>query len=292
MKDWYRGVFCELSFREVSFGRIKMGRSGRLRGVSLGIRAQRRHLVSALTVCSLIWPALALAGSGDTAPARCLIPQGETTIMRTTDLATGRSFMDTTRITCLREGNPPFYVVRCTGGEKTTLIWMSGDDLQPSRYQLVGRDGAIERQIDFSEQSLRIAVKGESDARIVETSGSTHNGSTLLQYLRAFAGQGRPDRVEMKLLVDRGQNAFRIVDVYAQLICEEDVVVPGGTFHCVKIEFGLTGIIGRLFWRTRYHYFYTAEAPHHFVKYVDPDGECIELIGYECVEKVNTSIGD
>ncbi len=287
MKDWRKCVFHDLSFDP-----IKMGRGGRLRAVSVRIQARRWFLGSALAVCSLTLPALALADSGDTASARCLIPQGETSITRTTDLTTGQSFMDTTRITWVGDGNPPFYVVRRTGGGKTTLIWMSGDDLQPSRYQLVGSDGNAERQIDFSEQSLRIAVKGQGDARVIETSGPTLNGSTLLQYLRAFAGRCSLDRVEMKLLVDRGRNAFRVVDVYAQMICEEDVVVQGGTFRCVKIEFGVAGIIGRLFWRTRYHYFYTAEAPHHFVKYVDPDGECIELVHYECAERVNASVGD
>jgi hypothetical protein len=190
------------------------------------------------------------------------------------------------------EADPPAYVVTRSGGGKTTLIWMSGDDLQPSRYQLVGSDGSVERQIDFGEESLRIALKGERDTLTVEASGPIHNGSTLSQYLRAFAARRHPDRVEMKLLVDRGQDTFRVVDVFAQRIGEEDIEVPAGIFRCVKIEFGVAGIIGRLFWRTRYHYFYTVEAPHHFVKYVDPDGECIELVHYERVERASAPAGD
>ena len=159
MRNWHRFLLHDLSF-----SLIKMDRIGRLCAVTLGIWARRWPFVSALTVCCLISPALALADSGVPASTQCLIPQGETSITRATDLTTGQSFMDTTRITFVGDGNPPVYVVRRTGGGKTTLIWMSGNDLQPSRYQLLGSDGNVQRQIDFSEQALRITgkVKGES----------------------------------------------------------------------------------------------------------------------------------
>jgi hypothetical protein len=265
---------------------------GMFYGVALWIRARRWSFVSALTVCCFIWPALALAGFGDTGPPDLLTPQGEISITRTTDLATDRSFLDTTWVTCAGDGDAPSCVVKRTSGGRTTLIWMSGSDLQPSRYQLVGSDGLVETQIDFCRESLRIATKGESDTLIVPTSGPTHNGSTLIQCLRALAGRSNSGRLEMKLLVSRGQNTVRIIDVYAQRICEEDVVVPGGIFRCAKIEFGVAGIIGKMFWRTKYYYFYTAEAPYHFVKYLDPDGECIELVHYTCADGAITPAGD
>jgi hypothetical protein len=252
----------------------------------------RLFLGLGLTALWVLAPLAGAAESGDPAPARFPSFQGETWVIRTTDLVSGHSSVDTARISYIGHANPALYVVTRTGAGSKTVIRLNGNGLLPIRYELLGGDGGVERRIDFSDQLLRIAIKGEAEPRIVETAGNTHNSATLLHYLRVFAGQRHSDRVEMKLLVGRSQDAFRIVDVYAKRVAEEDLTVPAGRFRCIKLEFGVAGIIGRLFWRTRYQYYYTAEPPHHFVKYVDPGRECIELITYECTGQASASTDD
>lgn len=248
-------------------------------------------LIAVLLGSCLAPAALEPAEAGDAPPPVLLIPRGETYVTRTTDLSTGEYFLDTTYIASAGEGNLPAYLVRRSGEKGTTLIYMAKQDLRPFRYEALGADGRIEKQIDFGEDAISIAVRGQPDTLIIETSGPVHTGSTLMHYLRAFAARPGPGRLETKLLVPRGRGKYRVVDVFAKRVGFETLSVPAGDFRCVKIEFGLSGIIGRLFWRTRYYYFYTAEAPHHFVKYFDPDGETIELVEYECAGGVK-GVGD
>jgi len=221
-------------------------------------------------------------GAGGTSPPLITIAPGETSVTRTTDLTSGESLLSKTVITLPAEGDSAVYIARRSGEKGTTLTYLSRHDLRPLRHQVVGDDGHIERQVDFEEDIVRIAVSGDTDTLLIETSGPSHTGSTLIHYLRTFAAGRGPDRLETKLLAYRGEGKYRVVDVFARRAGIERVSVPAGEFRCVKIEFGVAGIIGRLFWRTRYHYFYTAAPPHHFVKYIDPDGECIELVEYKC----------
>lgn len=247
--------------------------------IFLSLGAASAGVLLWVTVAAAVVP---VAGSGEHASPRFEIPTGETSVTRTTDLTSGESVLDTTTVVYVGDGDPPCYVARRSGGGMTTLIRMNEADLLPLRYQLVTGDGTIDRQIDFSECSLRITARGESEGRQIETAGPAHTGATLLQHLRVLAGRSAPDRVSFRLLISRAPGKYRVVDAYARRNGEEDLVVPAGTFRCVKIEFGIAGIIGRVFWRTRYQYYYTVDAPHHFVKYVDPDGECIELVEYGC----------
>ncbi|MFH1314457.1 MAG: hypothetical protein ABIJ00_14705 [Candidatus Eisenbacteria bacterium] len=256
--------------------------------------AWRTVLALGLMLSPLVSPTPAVADSGGPVSEGFLIPQGETYVTQTTDLETGYSSVDTTLVTYVEEDGRPYYLVKRTGGGMTTSIWMSRDGLLPYRYQSLDSSGSVERQIDFSGQTLRITGEGEGQARIVEVEADadTHTGATLLHHLRAFSHQSNSDKVDLRLLVDRGQDTFRIVDVYAKRRGQADVVVPGGTFRCVEIEFGVAGMIGRLFWSTRYHYYYTADPPCHLVKYVDPGRKHIELIQYGRVEKTRTVGGD
>ena len=238
-----------------------------------------------IPVLAAYWLIPAAPGAADAqgAPAPALrIAPGETWVTRTTDLTTGESVLDSTSITWVGEGDSSSYLITRSGGKGISRIYLSRRDLAPYRHQVVGEDGRVERQTDLGESAVRIAVRDDPDTVLIKTSGPAHTGSTLLHYLRSLAAGGGPDRVELRLLVHRGAGKYRVVDVFAKRAGIEDISVPAGDFRCVKIEFGVAGIIGRLFWRTRYHYFYTAQDPHHFVKYVDPDGECIELVEYEC----------
>ena len=242
-----------------------------------------------IVLCLVVAALAAIPGSpaadtGTHPPTRFGIPPGETLITRTTDLRTGESTSDTTWITYIGSEDPPCYVARRSGSGLTTVIRMNEATLLPSRYQLVASDGHMERQIEFSEKALRITGNDEGEAGVIETGGTTHTGATLLQYLRVLAGRPAPARTDFRLLVVRGHGKYRVVGAYARRTGEEDISVPAGSFRCVRIEFGIAGVIGRLFWRTRYHYYYTLAAPHHFVKYVDPDGEKIELVEYGCAD--------
>ena len=247
----------------------------------MGGEEMRLFLALNLMLSGLLVTALSMPSTEDNESGDFSIPDGEVMVVRSTDLKKGESYESTTTITYLAENNQSLYLIKCMGKSGTSIIQMKRGDWKPVRHQTIDGEGNIVKQYDFSERSVRVRIPDQKIDKTIEIKGRVYNNSMLTYFLRAFVSSRDSKRVELGLLVDAKRYGLRIVNVYAELVGEETVEVPAGRFHCFKVEFGATGIIGKIFWRTRYHYYFTKDHPHHFVKYSDCEEECIELVQYK-----------
>jgi len=120
--------------------------------------------------------------------------------------------------------------------------------------------------------------------KTVDIESNTYDGWTLFYLFRALLYNIDDEEIDFSLIKETSGSSIRVVEMVVKVVGEEVVAVPAGTYSCYKVELSVAGLIGMLFWPVKYHYYFKKDDPHCFVKYVDPDGECIELLKYEIIK--------
>ncbi len=207
------------------------------------------------------------------------IPDGEHIVLRCIRSDTSSPPLDTLTTAHIIFNRRPALHFRSSDGTGHSEFWLTQSDLSLIRYVEYSMEGRPVLEIDCEGDIVHIRDDATGVDKHLRCSEPVHVSTTILQVLRRLAAT--PGLVDWKgiLLVRHGRD-YRSVPVYARVLEEKMISVPAGRFRCREIEFGVQGLIGNVFWPTRYRYDYTADPPHHFVRYFDPDGEVIELVSY------------
>jgi hypothetical protein len=207
------------------------------------------------------------------------IPDGERAVLRCMRSDTSSAPLDTLTTAHIVFNGRPALHFRSSDGTGHSEFWLTQSDLSLIRYVDYSTEGRPVLEIDCEGVIVHIRDDAAGVDRHLQCSEPVHVSATILQVLRRLAATPGPADWKGILLVRHGRN-HRSVPVYARVLDEKMVRVPAGRFQCREIEFGVQGLVGDLFWPTRYRYDYTVDPPHHFVRYFDPDGEVIELVAY------------
>jgi hypothetical protein len=111
---------------------------------------------------------------------------------------------------------------------------------------------------------------------------------SLFYLLRCFPFKSA-EKITFDIVMHDPDNV-RAVKMYIKYLGEEDVKVKAGKFHCYKLEMGCEKMIENLVWPYKYYFWFTSDAPHHFVKYQgrEPDLSILtnELESYRAGKKI------
>jgi hypothetical protein len=209
------------------------------------------------------------------------IPNGEQLTLQSKDALKGTFSKWINTVTDTMENNLPIYRVK-NGND--AIIKFCKKDLTPILFHRWDENENTLKTIEYYGNEARIIIPREDIDRTIHVESDTYDGWTLFYLFRALLFDLVDEKVNFSLIKETPYHGIRVVEMVVQVVGEENVVVPAGTFSCYKVELGVAGLIG-LFWPVKYHYYFTKNDPHYFVKYVDPEGECMELLKYEILNE-------
>jgi len=209
------------------------------------------------------------------------IPNGEQLTLQSRDTVKGTFNKWINTVTDTMENNLPIYLIE--NGDNT-IIKIRKKDLTPILFHQMDKKGNTLKKIEYYGNEARIIIPQKDIDETVNIESNTYDGWTLFYLFRALLFNIVDEEAAFSLIKETPNHGIQVVNMVVKVIGEEEVVVPAGTFSCYKVELGVAGFIGKLFWPIKYHYYFTKNDPHYFVKYVDPEGECIELLKYEIIK--------
>lgn len=207
---------------------------------------------------------------------RALIPKNECMILRTQNIMKDTTYFSRMQVRDTLIGSIPMYVLRI-GKDRKVLF--DKDEFRPYKFSVRnGKDGRV-KEIRYSSKRAIIKQLNVEKIKTLPIGEDTYDRRTLFYVLRKM-GLEKHEKISFSIIVENSTIGFILVKMRAERIGVEEVRVPSGHYLCHKIEVGVAGLIGKLFWPTKYTYYFTKVPPCHFVKYIDPDGESIELFEY------------
>jgi hypothetical protein len=211
------------------------------------------------------------------------IPNGEQLTLQSKDTVKGTSNKWINTVTDTIENNLPIYLIE--NGDNT-IIKIRKKDLTPISFHQMDKKGNTKKRIEYNGNKARIIIPQQDIDKTIDIKLNTYHSWTFFYLFRALLFNNVNKGVNFSIIKETSDHDFRVINMVAKVVGEEKIVVPAGTYSCYKVELGLSGVI-KLFWPNKYYYYFTKDEPHYFVKYVDPEGECMELLKYEIIKKKN-----
>jgi len=170
----------------------------------------------------------------------------------------------------------PMYHLGIDGKED---VLFSKIDMHPYKFiRKNAKDGEI-KEIRYFKDRAEIEINGKK-LKNIKINSDTYDRKTLFYVLRKMIIENRKS-YDFSIIVKTSIMGFVLVEMTAERKGLEKIKVDAGEYMCERIEMGVSGAIGKLFWPVKYSYYFTEKYPNHFVKYFDPDGEVIELVEYK-----------
>jgi hypothetical protein len=158
---------------------------------------------------------------------------------------------------------------------------MQRPDLKPILYRKTDGRGNIVEQIEYSSRQARVLIPAEHIDVMISINPDTYDKASLFYLFRTLPFEQPAEKVNFSFIVISKKYAVRLVEMYVQVVDQQDVRVPAGSFPCYKVELGVAGLIGLLFAPQKCYYYFQQEPPHRFLKYEEPGREIIELVKSE-----------
>lgn len=155
---------------------------------------------------------------------------------------------------------------------------LEASSLRPILIRKTNSDGEIESSIEYTGDRVHFIYPGPKRNKVEEVPEDRYDLNTILEVVRGFPFE--KEKVEFTLVTSE-----HIVGAYFEIISNERVTVPAGTFDCYKLKGGISGLIGKVF-RKKFLFWVEKKHPHKVIKYKDSSGErLMELVCYEVVKK-------
>jgi hypothetical protein len=209
------------------------------------------------------------------------IPNGEQLTLQSRNTVKGISSRWINTVIDTTENNLPIYLIE--NGDDA-IIKIRKEYLMPILFHQRDEKGNTLKRIEYYGNEARIIIPQENIDKTVDIESNTYDDQTLFYLLRALLFNIVDEEIDFTLIKESSSHGIRVVEMVVKVVGEEEVVVPAGTYSCYKVELDVAGLIGKIFWPVKYHFYFTKRDPHYFVKYVDPEGECIELLKYEILK--------
>jgi AcrR family transcriptional regulator len=191
----------------------------------------------------------------------------------------GREY--TTHSTLLTETGDSYHMEKVEEDGARTIAITEKANWRPQLVQKFTAAGEKVTEITYGEGWVQFDLKEEGIRRRVNLSGEYYDFSTLAFLLRAYPF-GRKEKITFRLVMDgSGGSPQNAVVMYLQVVKQEEVTVPAGTFDCFKLEMGIGGMAGIFAAKYRYYFWYPVTEPRFLVKYESADGDLVELTGEE-----------
>lgn len=181
------------------------------------------------------------------------------------------------------EGHREVVVIKTREKDSITMVKMLKENMKPINYQKINIDGTLQMRMEYLIDKVHILAPEKGMDKMIHIREDTFDKSSVMDLLQACLIHKKIKKMDFNFVINAGNWGFRVVEMCAKTTGLEEVTVPAGTYQCRKVELRAAGLIGKLFWRTRYYYYFRDDFPHHFVKYSGPDGESIELLKYEII---------
>ena len=207
----------------------------------------------------------------------------ERLFLRFQDMVKDTTYEYVKTVTEIVEKNREVVVIETIEKNSITMVKMLKENMKPIVYQKTDVDGTLRMRMEYVINKVHILSPEKGMDKMIHIREDTFDRSTVTDLLQTFLIRKNTKKMDFSFVIDAGNWGLRVVDMCAKVVGHEEVTVPAGTYQCRKVELGAAGLIGKLFWRTHYYYYFTDDFPHHFVKYSDPDGVSIVLLKYESI---------
>ena len=209
------------------------------------------------------------------------VPNGEQTVWRATRSDEDPEFSTFTWSAGDFDGNPAYEITMDSGERKQARYVIDRGDLRLIYSHILrntekGRS-EVTVEVKGGYQYLVHDLMGKRYGKRIEHHPDGYNGMILAFSLRGFPF-GRQKEVELRATPPFKPKTplwmWKMWKTYARLLGEERVTVPAGSFNCYKLEVAASGgLVKRI--TSQYHFWFTKEPPHRFVKYQDKDGKTV-----------------
>jgi hypothetical protein len=191
-----------------------------------------------------------------------------------------------------RDGRPVYEVTTDSGELKQAKYIIDKSDLRliSAHVRRKNHRGRSEVNIEVKgdQQYLTYEFNDKDGEKEIEHGEKSYNGMTLIFSLRGFPF-GKREKIKLRATPPfkpwYPRWTWKMWKSYAKVKEVEKVTVPAGTFECYKLEVAPSSRFVRQF-TNKYHFWFTKEPPHWFVKYQDKDGDSVtELMEIKSVGK-------
>lgn len=184
----------------------------------------------------------------------------------------------------IEENNAEIYQLESFCGTTKTTTKFNAADFSPIIYHKQDSAGNTIMKVDYSETYAHITIPDKKVDSKIKLKPNTFDKSTFIYLFRMMPFEQMKGKVKFNFIVDARSWGYQLVEMYIKVNGEDNIQTPAGEIPCYEVELGATGIIGAFFMKDKFYYYFSKEAPHYFVKYLDPDGNDQELVKYNVPE--------
>lgn len=205
----------------------------------------------------------------------------EKTKLKYTILDSNESYSYTKTIVDTVDKQNQIFLITTKHENSSSILKVQRDNFRPLHFSEMNSSGNITKVIHYTKNQALISDYEKNTERSIKIDKNTYHKSSLTYLFRKALIYVKRKEISVNLIMEIKGWGLQKVKMYAKTIGEENISTPLGLVQCFKIELGVAGLIGELFWRTKYYYYFLKESPHYFIKYSDPGKEEIELLDYK-----------
>ncbi|MBC8185262.1 hypothetical protein H8E88_29565 [candidate division KSB1 bacterium] len=210
--------------------------------------------------------------------AETLFPKKEILHLRCTNLVSNESYDYKKTMVDTVDGEIPLFLITTKYANSTAILKAQKPGFAPLHFSKMDSVGNVVKMISYSkDRALFVDYKNKNEQSI-KINKDTYNKSALTYLFRKALFFEKRKEINFNLIMETDHWGLQRIKMYAKIVGEENIATQNGFSPCFKIQLGVAGMIGELFWRNKYYYYFLKDKPHYFVKYSEPEKEKIELL--------------
>jgi len=212
--------------------------------------------------------------------AETFLPKTERLQLKYTNLVSNESYNYKKTLVDTFEGDIPIFIITTKSANSAAILKVQKPGFEPLHFSKMDSIGNVEKVISYvKDRALFFDYKNNIE-KSIKIDKETYNKSALTYLFRRTLFYDKKKEITFNLIIELKRWGLQKIKMYAKIVGEENISAPNGLFPCFKVQFGVAGMIGELFWSNKYYYYFSKSKPHYFVKYLEPKKEKIELLDY------------
>ncbi len=188
-----------------------------------------------------------------------------------------------TRISTIYDKGKSYTIKTVEEDGSVTKLALDKVTLKPLSFKQTDKKGkTVQYTKYYNNNEMYLAIPAEELEKMINIPDNAYDMHSLNYVFRSFPFE--KENIDINLVMHDPGN-IRNVRMSVKNLGIEKVKVLSGEFECYKLEMGCANAIERLFWPHKYYFWYTAKAPHYFVKFegrdIDMSIVTNELLSYK-----------